>query len=87
MSISGPAQIIRQIHKQIRMESNPSSGNFSEAQMEAHKISETTELGVEGNIALDTGVFDVLLNSISKETGTKVFDLTDDAGLIGLGES
>ena len=54
--------------------------------MEAHKISETTELGVEGNIALVTGVFDVFLKSISKETGTTVFDLIDDAGLIGLGE-
>ena len=67
------------------MESKPSPGNLSEAQKEAPKVSEITESGIEEKIALDTGVFDIILESIAKGIGTKVSDFTDDTGLAELG--
>ena len=68
------------------MVSKPSPGSLSKAQKEAAKVSETTESGVEEKIALDTGVFDFILESNAKGTGTKVSDFTDDTGLVELGE-
>lgn len=68
------------------MESKHSSGSLSEAQKEAPKVSETTESGVEEKIALDTGVFGIILENIAKVTGTKVSDFTDDTGLVEPGE-
>ena len=84
VSISGPNNSSK-AHKQVRMESKPNPGSLSEARKEAPKASETTESGVEEKIALDTGVFDIILESIVKGTGTKVSDLTDDTGLVELG--
>ena len=85
MSISGP-DISSKAHKQIHMESKPSPGSLSEAQKEAPKVSETAKSEVEEKIALDTGVFDIILESIAKGTGTKVSDFTDDTGLVELRE-
>ena len=85
VSISGPDNSSK-AHKQVRMESKPSPGSLSEAQKESSKVSETTESGVEEKIALNTGVFDIILESIAKGTGTKVSDFTDDTGLVELGE-
>lgn len=73
-------------HKQVRMKSKPSPGSLSEAQKEAPKVSETTESGVEEIIASDTGVFDIILESIAKGTGTEVSDFTDDTRLVELGQ-
>ena len=49
-------------------------------------MSETTESGVEEKIALDTRVFDNILESIARGTGTKVSNFTDDTGLVELGK-
>lgn len=84
-SISGPDNSSK-AHKQVRMESKLSPVSPSEAQKEAPKASETTESGIEENNPSDTGVFDIILESIAKGTGTKVSEFTDDTGLIELGE-
>ena len=84
-SITGPDNSSK-AHKQVRVGSKLSPASPSEAQKEAPKASETTESWIEEKPALDTGVFDIILESIAKGTGTKVSELTDDAGLVELGE-
>ena len=53
-------------HRQVRMESKPGPGSFSKVQKGAPKVFEITESGVEEKIALDTGVFGIILESIAK---------------------
>ena len=86
MSSSGP-DISSRAHKEVRMESELNSVSLPEAQKETRKVSETTEPGYEEKFVLNNGVFDIILESIAKGTGTKVSDLTDDTGLVEIGES
>lgn len=74
-------------NKEMRMNSKPSPGGFSEAQEEASKVSKSTGSEVGEKVALDTGVFKIILESIAKGTGTKVSDFNDDTELVELGES
>ena len=84
VSISG-TEYSSKGHKQVRMESKLSPGRISEAQKELPKVSETIESEIEERSTLDTSVFDIILGSIAKETGTEVSDFTDDTALTELG--
>ncbi len=82
--ISGPDNSSK-ADKQVRMEPKPSPVRLLEAQKEAHKVYETIELGAEEKMALDTGVSDIILESIAKGNGTKVSEFADDMALVELG--
>lgn len=71
-------------HKQVHMESKPSPKGFLEPQKEKSKISDTPGSGKK--VDLDTRVFDIILESIAKGTGTKVSDFNNEMELLELGE-
>ena len=65
------------------------SKTHSGAQKEEPRVADTAAVPVEEEeqqVAQNTGVFEIILESISKGTGTKVSDLTDDTALVEIGE-
>lgn len=63
------------------------SKKHSDAPKELSKRAEFTTSTVEENAASNTEVFEIILESISRGTGTKIADLTDDTVLVELGVS
>ncbi|KAL8910261.1 MAG: hypothetical protein Q9171_004425 [Xanthocarpia ochracea] len=84
MSISGPGNSSK-AHKQARVESKPSPGSLSEAQKVAPKVSDTTAPEFGKEITSETGLYETILESIARATGSKVTDFTDDTSLAELG--
>ncbi len=85
--VSSSPENSSEAREHIPVGSKPRSKRHSDSQMEVPKVAEATVSTGEGNVASNTPDFDIILESISKGTGTKVSDLTDDTVLVELGGS
>jgi zearalenone synthase (nonreducing iterative type I polyketide synthase) len=87
----GKGTVKPQIQEVSTKVSIPSTEKPVEALEHIKKASETrvlTEIAVEERKPTsNTGVFEIVLESIAKATGTKLSELTDDMELAELGES
>ncbi|CAG8971037.1 hypothetical protein HYALB_00005275 [Hymenoscyphus albidus] len=84
--VLGNPSIKPQIPRNLTTSPIPTTKNIVSIKLESTpKKEETQVIAEEEKVTSSTGVFEIILDSIAKATGTKISDLTDDIQLAELG--